>query len=354
MLNQIIGNVWIEGVTKMAEESTEPKSRCQEVVGQCQKLDNLSMIMYNDVGVRPTDIFQPLLPSLIVLFPYHFPKYSKLFGQKVSKKQKQWLSISQSEQNLSYEHLLNGNAHDVSQGERDYIMSEVSRRMRFLDSLGFLHARFSFSPVIRLPHIGKSINKELSFLEKSSSSRQATIKNIKVFGEKLRELTLTENFIDYLKNRNGQIFAISDMPIEWLYLEDLPLSFTHDVCRMPEFNSNAIVNTEIHLQRYLYEVPHDLLNKTLIIHCAAKDDVLMNGMFDIIDEHKSALGFSSVRCENISQIKDAIEIIKPELLIFDCHGSANSKDLSSFLILNEKYNSFLTGDDIVAHDLSAP
>lgn len=350
MLNQIIGNLWIDGVTKMADTNTPREKRCEEILNQSQKLDNLAMIMYNDVGVRPTDIFQPLLPALVLIFPYHYPKYSQLYGEKLTKEQKKWLSVSRSEQNLRYEHLIDG----LPPEETTFIMHEASRRLNFLDSLGFFHARFSFSPVIRLPHIGKSINRVLSFLERSSSNRQTTIRNVKAFGEKLGELTITPELKEYLNDRNGQVFAISDMPIEWLHLDGLPFCFTHDVCRMPEFNSNAIVNSGIHLQRYLYEVPSDLLSKTLIIHCAAYDDVTMNAMFDMIDEYKTNFGFHTARCENISQIKKAIDDVKPDLIIFDCHGSSSSKDLSSFLVVNEKDKVFLTGDDIVDHSLSAP
>lgn len=355
MLNQIIGNVWIGSKTDLKEQHTSPVNRTQKVIDKSQQLDNFSMIMHNELEVKPTDPFQPLLSTIILIIPYHFPKLNKLYGRKFTGSEKIWNSISQAEQNLNYEHKLKEEeVKKVSQKGFHAIMDKTSLRLNYLDSVGFLHARFSYSPVIRLPQIGKSINRELSFLEKSSSKRASTISNIKKFGRKLRDLTISDSLCEYLTERNGQIFAISDLPVEWLNLGEHPICYTHDICRLPEFNLNALINSAIHIQRLLYEIPEDLINKTLIIHCSSRHDKLMNGMFDLIDHYKLSLGFESARCSSIEEIKEAIHGLKPELLIFDCHGGSSKKDLSSFLVINDEEKLFLTGDDIVKHELSAP
>ena len=38
-----------------------------------------------------------------------------------------------------------------------------------------------------------------------------------------------------LKECTKQIVAITDLPIEWLPLDGIPLGFTHDICRIAEF-----------------------------------------------------------------------------------------------------------------------
>lgn len=355
ILNQIIGNIWIDKSTKPDRQVTNHSERTQEIINQSQKIDNISMIMYNDVKVKPTDPFQPLLSTIIIVAPYHFPRTERIYGAISNKKEKTWLSISRAEQNLNYEHQFNpDDISKVSHEEFHIIMNNVSLRLKYLDSVSFLHARFDFSPVIRLPQIGASINMELSHLEKISSKKSSTISNIKKFGDKLRNLIIAEPLVEYLKQRNGQIFAISDLPFEWLFLEEYPLCFTHDVCRLPEFNLNGIVNSAVHASRFLYEIPANLINKTLVIHCSSKDDDTMNNMFDLIDNFKSSLGFHSARCSSIEEIKKAIDDCKPDLLIFDCHGGSSKNDLSSFLVINGEENLFLTGDDIVKHELTAP
>ncbi len=355
ILNQIIGNIWVNQLKKPDNLITNHAERTQEIINQSQKIDNISMIMYNDVKVKPTDPFQPLLSTIVIVAPYHFPRTEKIYGAISNKKEKTWLSISRAEQNLNYEHQFNpDDISKVSHEEFHFIMNNASLRLKYLDCVAFLHARFDFSPVIRLPQIGASINMELSHLEKISSKKSSTISNIKKFGNKLRNLIIAEPLVEYLQQRNGQIFAISDLPFEWLFLDEYPLCFTHDVCRLPEFNLNGIVNSAVHASRFLYEIPTDLINKTLVIHCSSKNDNMMNNMFDLIDNFKSSLAFQSARCSSIEEIKKAIDECKPDLLIFDCHGGSSKNDLSSFLVINGEEKLFLTGDDIVKHELTAP
>lgn len=354
ILNQVIGNVWIEREGSLEKIITNVSERSQEIIDQCTKIDNISMIMYNDVGIKPTDPFHPLLPTLILIAPYHFPKREKIFGKPTSK-EKRWLSILKAEQNLNYEHVFEEEEIKRIYGaELNFLMRQTSLRLRYLDSVGYLHARFTYSPVIRLPQIGKSINRELSHLEQFSINKTTTISNIKKFGNKLRDLLFTASLLEYLKDRDGQVFTISDLPMEWLFLEDYPLCFTHDVCRIPEFNLNGLVNSTIHLQRYFYEIPRDIINKTLIIHCSSKNDKIMNDMFEIINGYKDSYGFNSKRCSSVEEIAMAIDEFKPDLLIFDCHGGSDKNNLSSFLVIDQEKKVFLTGDDIVKYKLSAP
>lgn len=354
-LNQIIGNFWLKQNYELDKVITSTNERGKELIEQCEKLDSISSIMYNNVGIKPTDPFQPIFPTLVIVQPYHYPKPENLFGKQIIKNYKNFLAVLNSEQDLMYQHLVPENSRDkISENGIKLIMSKNALRLMYLDSVAYLHSMFTYSPIIRLPQIGKSINLELSHLEKLAPKKQTTISNIEKFGKKLSSLTLTDITKDYIKNRNGQIFTISDLPLEWLYLDEYPLCFTHDVCRLPEFNLNSIVNNAIHLQRNLYQIPENLIDKTLIVHCASKDDTIMNAMFSLIDNHKEKLGFKSARCSTINEISQSIKKHKPELLIFDCHGNSNKKDLTSYLVIDNANNIVLTGDDIIKYEISAP
>lgn len=355
VLNQIIGNFWLGINNEIGTKNTLPENRIKELVEQSEKIDSLYAILYNDVGVKPTDPFQPLLPTLVLVQPYHYPKPTNIFNKKFSKQEKKWLSIQSSEQDLNYQHHIpEQSKNSVSVEGINIIMRQNSLRLMYLDNVAYLHSMFTYSPVIRLPQIGKSINLELSHLEKLTTKKQSTISNIEKFGKKLCKLTLNDISKDYINKRNGQIFAISDLPLEWLYLDKYPLCFTHDICRLPEFNLNSIVNNAINLQRHIFQIPEDLIDKTLVVHCASKNDTIMNQMFSLIDSHKQKLGFISVKCSTILEVSKAIKKHKPELLIFDCHGGSDRKDLSSFLVIDGEKNEVLTGDDIVKYEISAP
>lgn len=355
VLNQIIGNYWLGVNNKFGTVVTLPEERTKEIVGQCQKIDSIYSILYNHVGIKPTDPFQPIYPTLVLIQPYHYPKKEKLFGKQLSKQYKQFLAIQNSEQNLMYHYFIPEQKKDtVAKDKIALILKLNSLRLRYLDNVAYFHSMFTYSPVIRLPQIGKSINLELSHLERITPKKQSTISNIEKFGKKLRKLTLDDTYKNYIKDRNGQIFVISDLPLEWLYLDEHPLCFTHDICRLPEFNLNSIVNNAIHLQRNLYQIPEDIINKTLVVHCASKDDTLMNEMFSLIDNFKEKLGFISVKCSTIIEISEAIKKHKPELLIFDCHGASDQNELSSYLVIDKEKNEFLTGENIIKYGISAP
>lgn len=129
---------------------------------------------------------------------------------------------------------------------------------------------------------------------------------------------------------------------------------SHDVCRIPEFNFNSLLNNVIHNQRIQYRIKDNIISKTLVVHCAGQRDEAMRRQFAIIDSFKSSIGFNSVTCVTIGEITAAVKKYQPELLIFDCHGNFDKKDSSSYLIVDESKKVYLTGDQIIKHEISAP
>jgi len=115
-----------------------------------------------------------------------------------------------------------------------------------------------------------------------------------------------------------------------------------------------LVNNYILNQRSEYQVPYDLINKTLIVHCASRNDKVMREMFDLIDDYKIELGFKSMICSTVDEIRDAVNKHKPELLIFDCHGSYDKDKKESYLIIDDEKGIYLKGDDIIKQNISAP
>ncbi|MGF7140045.1 CHAT domain-containing protein [Roseimarinus sediminis] len=356
ILNQVIGNYWLEYGKKGTNKTkiTLPSERINEIISQAQKIDSLTHIMINEVGIKPIHGFDPILPTLIIISPYNFPKIKRVL-KKPSKIEKAFLKVFQSEQDLNYQIKIDSNiTEQLSPDGIKMILSQISNKLNFLDCAGYLHALFNYSPVIRLPNIGKSINLDLSHFEVGFSDKKNAISKINKFGKKLNELVFTDKTQDYITNRNGQIAVISDLPFEWIILNELPLCFTHDICRIPEYNQNAIINNAIHNQRFNFTIGDDIIERTLIIHCASKSDIKMHQMFDFIDSYKDKLHFHSEKCYTIDEINIAIKKYSPEFLIFDCHGDFDKESLSSYLIIDHDNNVYLTGDDIVKNGIHAP
>lgn len=310
--------------------------------------------MYEHAKAKPVNDFYPYYPSLILISPFHFPKTKKYFKRPTAK-EKALLKVYLSEQRQDYQFEVDDKVKNVlSDKEIAICFSKISNRLCFLDYAGHIHAMFSYSPILRLPLIGKSINLELSHFDNYLTQKDNSTSVIEKFGKKLNELLISNELQDYLLNRDGQIVAISDLPIEWLYLNEYPFCYTHDVCRIPEYNLNGIINNAIQNQRFTYVIPENIVERTLVIHCASSSDTAMNNMFDFIDSFKEQLNFQSARCSSHEDITNAINEYKPDLLIFDCHGNYDKDALTSYLLIDADKKIFLTGDDIVKHKISAP
>ena len=166
----------------------------------------------------------------------------------------------------------------------------IDRRCQFLDLMAVLHGSFRHSPYLRLPLQGISVNKELSFVRPALSEELLNAKDKKTvekvmsdFGKKLAEHTLAETTKKMLQNRPCQIVAISDLPIEWLDDNGIPLGFTHDVCRMPEFPHSGLIQRYCITSMNHYVVPKDILKHTLVVYgCrdTAFDKVMKESLTD--------------------------------------------------------------------------
>jgi hypothetical protein len=361
ILNQIIGNFWIEDFQRYNDDELiklklPAKQRINKIVSKSKTIDGFTNVMYIEKIAKQVSPFNPLCSTLILIAPFHFPGLNKLFrNKKLSQKEKAVLKLYTTEQRLDYCFVGDDSVEKhLTKEEIAQILGAMNYRLLFLDDVGYLHGLLSYSPTIRLPLVGKSINMDLSHLENFTSSRKRAVNKISKFGHNLSKLVLSDEIKEYLLKRNGQIAVISDLPIEWLYLDEFPLCYTHDVCRIPEYNQNSIVNNYIHNQRLNFLIKSDLIENALIIHCASKNDDNMQNMFNVIDSFKDDFGFNSVHCSTVKEIKDAIDSFKPELLIFDCHGGFDKSTLSSYLILDSENKIYLTGDDIIENNISAP
>ena len=176
----------------------------------------------------------------------------------------------------------------------------------------------------------------------------------KYFRKKLADLTLNPDSINYIEKRNGQVFCVSDLPVEWISLDGIPLCFTHDVCRLPETNYRSLFNEYLKNQRSRYKVPKDILKRTLVIFGVsqkANEDIEFKKWHPYVEKLSEKLVFVCKHCTSIDSVKQAIEETKPELVIFDCHGGYDEKTRTSYLIIN---NEKLTGDQIIKNGISAP
>jgi len=354
-LNQILANYWLKRPAEPSQEELmkAAPNRVKWQMEQIKAIDYLHMLINGDEVVTP---IEPTLPAMVIVAPFHFPRTGKLMGKEFKdKKEKTWFRVSQTEQLLDYSYEIDGETVKyLGQENVGIIMRVITQRLLNLDNLSYLHAQFGYGPTYRLPIIGKSLNMDLSHFQQLFSNKRNAIKKILNIGELMRERLVDEQFRQVLRKRNGQLVFISDLPMEWLKIGEYPLCLTHDICRLPEFNFGSLINNFVNNQRLNFRIRPDILKKTLVIHCASDDEPDMHDLFVVIDSLKPFLKFESVVCRTVEEISAAVRQYQPDLLIFDCHGDFDEKTLSSYLVVDDKHDVLLTGDDIIKHKISAP
>lgn len=229
-------------------------------------------------------------------------------------------------------------------------------RGRFLDIVGQLHASYKFSPYLRLPFQGVEINRELSFVAPSFSERLCKAKDkeslekiMKQVGTKIVEGSLSQDAQKMLKECTKQIVAITDLPIEWLPLDGIPLGFTHDICRIAEFPLEGNLMHYVVNEVQKYRVPKDILKHTLVVY-GARDEAFVyyqNKCDNLAKSH----GFVTKYCSNKQQFFDVVDEMKPQLLVIDTHGNYDNVLHQSYLLMGDDK---IYPQDIIDHHVAVP
>jgi len=229
-------------------------------------------------------------------------------------------------------------------------------RLKFLDSTCFLLASFNFMPYIRLPIKGKSLYKDLSFISPKHFYKFATLKQqLKIsdtldkIGRSISESVLSDEFRNYLAGRNSQIIAVTDLPFEWLRIDNVPLSFTHDITRIPETSfNNQIISFAVNSMMD-FQISENIISKTLVV-LGTDDDEFVRWhtiLFEMAGKHN----FMVVTCASNDEFLEVLRKYKPDFLVIDTHGGVNEETKETFLHMG---SDDLTYDFITANNIVVP
>lgn len=214
-------------------------------------------------------------------------------------------------------------------------------RSHFLDILGTLHCSYRFSPYLRLPFLGKDIDRQLSFVNPQINERlmqgtkRSSIEKVMMrVGKEIVTRTLSEEMKKHLKEYPRQIVAITDLPIEWMDIDGVPLGFSHDVCRMPE---SPVVGNLMHYvinEAVQYQVPRDIIKHTLVVYGTREQGFKF--FQDKADELSQIIGFTTRECLTIDELEKAIKEVNPQFLIIDCHGGVDMETRQTYLMIGKE------------------
>lgn len=283
-------------------------------------------------------------PPIVIAAPYTTKDVRDLF-KMMAKSEKPLQSIDkvvEMEQTPNYCYDVKvGNVENDLRKIDDFIRLFHVSRLDFLDIVANLHCSFRFSPYLRLPLLCKSLNTELSFVSAKnnmqlaySKDRMAYNKAIHKVGETMAQKLLAPKTAKMLEKMPAQIVAMTDLPIEWMEVNGVPLGFTHDVCRMPETPSSGML-THYGIARFsnIYRIPEDILSKTLVVY-GCREDAFKKWQ-DKADICAQTLGAKTVVCQSIDEFEKAVKQHKPDLLIIDTHGGTDLRNHQSFIYMGD-------------------
>lgn len=296
---------------------------------------------------------------IIFCLPFNNPDILDFFPKNKDKDFKKRIATIQVEQTTNYINVFETNSDENITSEHITVNAGaqfIKQKFHFLDSIGFLISSFSFSPYVRLPLLGKSIYRELSFLAPQHFHKFLTLKSqnkisdtIFKIGDKISSKIFSEKFKNNLRKRNSQIIGISDLPLEWIRINKIPLSFSHDITRLPETTHNNLIQSYAFNSVLDFEVKQDIIKRTLVI--VGTEDIEFKKWRNLIDESSKEKGFTIKTCLTVKDFIKTVLEFKPDFLIIDSHADFNSTNKQTFIKIG---NEELTHDDIINNLIMVP
>jgi CHAT domain-containing protein len=365
--NQIYGDYWH---LRPKQHRVNPAERHPKLVELAKVIDKTYMLLHKLKVITRLNAAGTSYCPIILIFPFHNPNFKKIIlevtggrsfsGDSTKINGKDYAKFFGVEQNIHFLHLIyetKGESHESHAAKFVKYKLFEALELSYLDIVGYLHATFKFSPLIRFPIRGTSLNSRLAPFSPRNFSRRKNFKKlareIYSFGKRLNELTMSNEMVNYLKARNGQIVALSDLPIEWLQIDGVPLAFQFDICRIPTSPPARVMAHYAVNSYFRYQVPRNILKKTLIVFGSPANPEF--NMTYAMTEHaiKSQYKFpvKIARTRSKRELADVIQRCEPDFLILDTHGNFEERDGSSYIMINGEK---LTGDDIVNLKIRAP
>lgn len=341
----------LEEVIVTAQENPDSAGRQDQLVNQIAKLNAIEQMAWDQikpvVGATNFQLQAQLRAPLILCAPYTNADIRKAYAdatnEPIFKQIQEAVNMV-----LNHEYTLNYVVKPEKEVPQELIPHIavaanllVDCRCQFLDLMAVLHGSFRHSPYLRLPLQGVSINRELSFVRPALSEKllnandkKSVEKVMSDFGKKLADHTLADSTREMLQKRPSQIVAISDLPIEWMDDNGIPLAYTHDVCRMPEFPHSGLIQRYCFTSLSHYVIPKDILKHTLVVYGCR--ETAFRVFQDMCDEGSKKHGYITCECLTKQSFIDALKLHKPQLLIVDTHGNVDTNTRTGYLMMGDE------------------
>jgi len=214
------------------------------------------------------------------------------------------------------------------------------RELAALSSIGLLYALGGRNPYVRLRNTptgqydiqARALIAYFEDMEELNKIPQFTAKLADVTG--LLQSSFTPGLLPIVRKHGSRIKLLSDLPMEWVPLDGVPLCVRSKYSRLPVTPGNGLI-AHAAVRQYDIEINADNLSVMVVNALLPSDPLYRTGRFlrDILDRYTAVAG-ASVHYEEIGgrdRFLSAIAERKPHILIFYGHGKYDAKEMAGGL-----------------------
>lgn len=192
-------------------------------------------------------------------------------------------------------------------------------------------------PALRLPNSVNLRSKQLREIEDLSKKENPnTSKQFQQTFKKLIEAVnkdIGEKLVHHISTKSGACKILSDFPLEWLYIKNLPLMISHEVSKIPTTPGNMLMQLCLAgPKKYIHK---DTLLKILVIRSFKKNDPIRSHLQIAIEAFPFEYGLTVqiIDVDSIAETISALNCYSGAIVVFDCHGNHDGPDGVSWLAI---------------------
>ncbi|CCN69780.1 hypothetical protein [Vibrio nigripulchritudo] len=190
-------------------------------------------------------------------------------------------------------------------------------------------------PAIRLPNSINFHNGLLNDLE--SLSKSTTPKSLKNFDRKYKDLTnklldeIGEELVELIRE-NESVALCTDVPLEWLTVDRIPLLFTHEISKIHTTTGDQLLKLSMNFSSFSLE--QDDLKKITVIRSFRDNDPIKPILEQSLRHYigiDNEIELEVIDVQDKNQLFDALSKVKTQILVFDCHGNHGGSEEHGWL-----------------------
>lgn len=279
----------------------------------------------------------PPQPGLIIMLPsLHRNIYQKLRkpSENTFSDSKEMLAVIKMLQKQAgfLTHMEDGKFKKIIESKKAKEIMFLRRREVEINTMVVgLRGASTLAATLRLP---PAVNRTAPAFQKLADNArgqntQKRKKFIKLFSQAQTKLveSVGQGFIDEIRNYEGGIKLISDVPLEWLPVGDLPMGIQYNVSRITSTPGNLLTRQLIN-PGLIRMKPEDF-KEILMVSSFDADDPIRHLMPKALDEIDKLWGkklkINIVEVKSLSAFKQAINDYQGAILIFDGHGNHDAR-----------------------------